>query len=100
MTDYPTDTYELTITIIQHGDLAVMNVDAPAQVEANTPFVIEYDCINNGETDMCYGRLIEDGSDVDRWDDTINAAATKHVVVNMPGRATTLNATIEVGYAN
>lgn len=100
MVDHITDTQTFTISVILHGSCSIMNIVKPTQVEANTPFVITYDCKNLGATDTCYGKVIIDGAVVPgtRWDASITASATRNCTANIPGIAATKSISIEVGY--
>jgi len=82
MVDVETDRHEFTIEIIAHGNLSVQNVNVPATGFIDEAIVVNYDVINNGGTDTCYGRLVEvvDGNETekDRWDDSIGGGATRY----------------------
>ena len=97
MADIITDTKTLTITVIEHGDIQITNVTAPPAVEMGEPFDITYTIVNNGNTDTCYGIIQAFGDS--RWDETIDAGATKTKSYTVAtGIDDTLNTTIEVGY--
>jgi len=108
MTDHITDRYEFTVEVIQHGELAIANVEFPSPVEPGQEFVVAYDIINNGERDTCFGyigdldNVDEDGNPTvianTRWQDTIPAGSEKHVESTITGRATDLHAVILAGY--
>jgi len=99
MTEVVTDTKTITISIIIHADCAIANLVYPAQVEANEAFNIEYDCINNGEEDTCFGKLVEGTTEIDEWSQTIGAGETVHKVINMSdGISAAFNGTLTVGY--
>lgn len=103
MTDHITDTHELTITIIQHADITITNVIAPSSVEIGEDFDIEYDANNNGATDTCWGHIMKAGTELpgSRWEDTVDANDTKHVVYTVSGGISEDSIfTIEVGYKN
>jgi len=100
MADITTDTHTLMVTIVAHGNVSVGNVVAPPQVFTGDAFVITYDAVNNGGTDACYGKLIDnaDSSIIDEWEETIESTMTKSVTINHAGITANLDATIEVGY--
>jgi len=101
MTDIITDTHEFSISIILHADLQIQNVVYPSTVEIGEDFDIEYDAYNTGETDTCWGHILDGVNELagSRWEDTINAGATKHVVHTVSGGISEDKSyTIEVGY--
>lgn len=102
MVDYITDTHNLIITIIQHGNLQISNVVAPSEVFENEEFVISYDVTNNGGTDTCWGHIMDTGQQVEipnsKWQQAIPAGELQHFDTTVPGRSEDLHATIEVGY--
>jgi len=105
MVENPTDTYEFTITVIQHADLSILNPVYPSTVESGVDFTIEYDVVNNGNEDTCYGKILDLGTSNpisgSEWQDTISAGATEHKTITVVGGITSdLSAKIEVGYVN
>ena len=102
MTDHITDTYDLVITIIQHGNVQISNVVAPSQVYSGEDFIISYDATNNSDADDCWGHIMDTGGGSEipnsRWEQNLANGGAYHSEVTVPGRDSDLNATIEVGY--
>lgn len=104
MVDIITDSYDFTVEVIQHGDLAISNVIHPTIVEPGETFMVSYDVTNNGATDTCFGKIMSIGPSEEteiagtRWQETIPAGTTKNFSPTITGRATNLVARIEVGY--
>jgi hypothetical protein len=102
MTDIITDEYNLEITIIEHADVQILDVVAPDCVEANEDFEISYEIRNDGETDSCFGRVIDTVTNSEiagsRWDETIMSGSNMTKIVTIPGSDVVLNLRIEVGY--
>jgi len=102
MEDIITDSYNLEITIIEHADVQILNVIAPDSVEANEDFEITYEIRNDGESDGCFGRIIDTVTDSEiansRWDEDIMTNETRTKIVTIPGSDVVLNLRIEVGY--
>jgi len=103
MTNVSTDTFEFTITVIQHANLQITNPVYPTAVESGEDFDISYQITNTGAEDTCYGEIMNiglgsvmPGSD---WEETIAAGATETKIYTVSGGITeNLNAIIEVGY--
>jgi len=102
MTDIVTDTYELHIGLVQHGNAQISNVVAPEEVEIGEPFNIEYDVTNEGPTDTIYGHVMRtdnqqvfEGTD---WEESIPSGQVVNKVAQMPPISEPLDVTIVVGY--
>ena len=100
MTEYITDTYDFIVKIVLHGNLKIRNVLIPETFEPGKSFNIEYDVVNIGGSDVCYGRIMEDQNEIygSRWQGQIDINGTKHIVTTIPARSTDLRAKIVVGY--
>ena len=103
MTDHITDTHTLTISVIQHANLQIQNVQAPTSVEIGDPFNVSYEVINNGATDTCWGHILDGTTELtgSRWEDTISSGAIKSVTYSFTNGITEdKTITIETGYKN
>jgi len=102
MTDVITDTYLFEVEIKQHADLKVKNVQIPEIVESSTPFTISYQVINNGETDTCWGHIVDKKTGYEitnsKWQETIQLGETKTFTFEIPGIGDKFTGAIEVGY--
>ena len=102
MTDIITDSINIQINILNHGNCVISNVVAPTEVYVGDTFNIEYDCTNNDGSDMCYGRIIKNGTTVvgSRWDQELSEgeSITNVTPIVAPSTSGTVTFTIEVGY--
>jgi hypothetical protein len=96
-----TDTFTMSITIIQHGNAhIVLPVTYPTSVEANTAFNITYTIQNNGTiSDLLYAELKVGGSVVpgSHWEQTIAANGTVTKTFAHPGISVATTFVLEAG---
>jgi hypothetical protein len=102
MADIVTDTHQLEITIIEHGNPQIKDVVYPDSVEANEDFTITYDVENTDEDDNCFGRVFDTVTGIEiantRWDEIINEGSIVTKTATIPGSDVFITLTIEVGY--
>jgi hypothetical protein len=100
-----TESEQLSVSIIQHGNADILSVQAPSDVEANTPFDITYNVKNIGTVDdMIFGRVKDtvtgDIITGTEWSEVINAMSAVSKTATIPGYTPPgpIQLTIEVGY--
>jgi len=102
MVDVVTDSQTFTITILEHGNVTISELNAPSTGWQGEDFVVTYVATNSGGEDTCYGRVYDEANpsvDLDRWEETIpnngTRACTHTININTTG---VKNLVIQVGY--
>jgi len=102
MVDIAQDSYEFTIELLEHPSLEIQNVVAPSTAYAGDIILVEYDVVNSGGQDTCYGRILNDGEIEmagSRWEEVIDAEGTVHKTYEFPmPSGGNFRGVIQVGY--
>lgn len=85
-----TDTYEFTLTVIEHGDAEISNVVVPLEpIYKNEGFDIIYDVTNNGANpDTLWGHIKDENGDVlpgTYWEEMLGPAESVTKTYPHPG---------------
>ena len=102
MIDIITYTLTISVDIIEHANVLIQDVTVPDVVEASEDFIVSYSAFNEGNIDDCYGRIIDTDTNGEivgsYWTQTLGTSANRVCSVTIPGKSTTYNLKIEVGY--
>jgi hypothetical protein len=102
MTEIITDEYDIEVTIIEHSKLQIIHVTAPDCIEENEEFTVEYEVKNDGETEYCFGRIIDSATGFEvpgtRWEEKIPSGGIIKKSVRIHGQDVVHTLKIEVGY--
>ena len=101
MGDIVTDEKNITVVVVEEGDVTVENLTYPTYVKQGDNITITYDVKNNnGDVTDCYTSIEESGQEILRWDGTLGEGEThgvEHVIV---AGATNVILTIKAGYSD
>ncbi len=100
--DVVTDQKDVTVIVVEDGDVVVENLSYPVYVKVGNPITINYNIKNtNGDVTSCY-TSIEDanGNEVHRWNGTLGQDETHPETYTMTAPATNVILKIKAGYTD
>jgi hypothetical protein len=100
MADIVTDQKDITICIVEDGDVTVENLVYPKYAKSGDQITINYSIKNTrGDVTSCYTSIEDaDGNEFTRWDGTLNENETHPVSYTMTAPDTNLVLKIKAGY--